>query len=60
MSSAKLIFLSSYSPELNPIELAFGSGMRYLRAHSRPQSAYISVPIKYRSKSSMKVNYVRF
>ena len=34
MRGAKLIFLPPYSPELNPIELAFGSVLRYLRAHS--------------------------
>ena len=34
MRGAKLLFLPPYSPELNPIELAFGSVLRYLRAHS--------------------------
>ena len=34
MRGAKLLFLPPYSPELNPIELAFGSVLRYLRALS--------------------------
>ena len=34
MAGAKLHFLPTYSPQLNPIELAFGSVLAYLRAHS--------------------------
>ena len=34
MAGAKLHYLPPYSPELNPIELAFGSVLSYLRAHS--------------------------
>ena len=34
MAGAKLHYLPLYSPELNPIELTFGSVLSYLRAHS--------------------------
>lgn len=34
MRGARLIYLPPYSPELNPIELGFGSVLTYLRAHS--------------------------
>lgn len=34
LAGAKLHYLPPYSPELNPIELAFGSVLSYLRAHS--------------------------
>ena len=34
MRGARLIYLPPYSPELNPIELGFGSVLAYLRAHS--------------------------
>jgi transposase len=34
MVGARLHYLPPYSPELNPIEMAFGSVLGYLRAHS--------------------------
>ena len=34
MVGARLHYLPPYSPELNPIEMAFGSVLGFLRAHS--------------------------
>jgi hypothetical protein len=34
MAGAKLHYLPPYSPEPNPVEMAFGSVLGYLRAHS--------------------------